>query len=325
MEIEQFDDLTRDLISAGSTRRSVIRALGPVLFAGALGAVAARLGPTEETAAKAKSRTGKSKGSHQPPAHQAQARQARPAQEQKASIGVQSEGKGKKKPKHHKKPKHPKPTPPLDPPCPEDQGQCPDGTCLPFDQCCKDQYRCPDKTCVSQDDCCPGEKKCPPDSESGSATRICVGADDCCTDQKTCGDGCIPVQACCDEDPYPLCGPCDTVICDVRGHYVCAGKCCPNQKPCPDGTCVGKNECCPDPDLPACPTCFERRCYDGYWTCDHIPCCFDCPEDFVVCPAVAPIGSSFGCCPKSSYAMNGGGPYCVGMGWCDNACTQQSP
>jgi hypothetical protein len=185
MDRGDFDDFSRSVGRSVDTRRVVFR----LLAGGALVGVAARLGLAEGTEAKKKRK------------------RRTPQADQRTHDALQTEGNRNHKAKHHKKAREQTPAPPPDPPCPEGLGQCPDKTCVPFNQCCSDQDRCGDRTCVSKDDCCPGEKKCPPDSESGSASRICVGKTDCCPDEKKCGVNCIARQACCDEDSYPLCGP----------------------------------------------------------------------------------------------------------------------
>jgi hypothetical protein len=107
-----FDTLTRSVGTDAGTRRTLLR----LLAGAALATVAARFGMAEGTAAKP--------ASH----HGAAPRQQTASRRQSAGKG---KGKGKGK-GHHKPPKDPKP------PCPDGQGQCRDGTCLPFDQCCED-------------------------------------------------------------------------------------------------------------------------------------------------------------------------------------------
>ena len=164
MEMEQFDDLTRHLSGAGSSRRQALRALGGALFGSALAGVAARLGVTEG-AAKAKKHGGKAKRTHQDLAHPSQERQAPEPPHPKAASGVQSEGKGKGK-GHHK-------PPPLPPGC-EDCTEC---------QMCKRGQCVPDPALARVR--CQG---------SGTACGYCQGGVCTASEEQPCADGVCPAQ-----------------------------------------------------------------------------------------------------------------------------------
>src|SRR4051812_44643256 len=197
MEETTFDALTRAVVRQDGTRRAVVR----LLAGSALSMVVAHLGKSGEVEAKAKKpqQKGRSKSKHQQRTH----RQGRPSRTHATPSGhVHSTGK---KRHHHKQPDHPAAAsppspPPLRPPCEGGLQQCPDGSCVSADQCCAGEIRCLDGPCVGPDQCCPGEQRCPEGS--------CVGLDDCCEDKKKCGSGCIYREACCEEEPYPLCGRC---------------------------------------------------------------------------------------------------------------------
>jgi hypothetical protein len=114
MEETPFATLTRSVGTGAGARRRLVR----LLVGTALATVVARLGHAEATEAKST------------PHHATVPRQHQGEASRRQSAG---KGKGKGKGKgHHKPPKDPKP------PCPDGQGQCRDGTCLPFDQCCED-------------------------------------------------------------------------------------------------------------------------------------------------------------------------------------------
>jgi hypothetical protein len=254
METKQFDDLARRL-GAGSSRRSLLRAVGGTLLA----AAATRLGLSKEAEAK---------GKHHHKAKPKRHRAAHEEHEARGQLGVEGKRGGKKK---HKK-KHP---PPRQEPCAEecnDCQMCQDGACvrdpdLEGVRClgsgancgyCQggfcvpsDVPPCADGACPRQGQCCDDEKRCvDPESPTGFS---CVGRDDCCVGEKHCRDGCISQQACCPDQPRPSCGPCDDVFC-INGAYQCAHRCCPGQRDCGDDICVDRNECCPN---------FETTCPDG--------------------------------------------------------------
>ena len=101
-------------------------------------------------------------------------------------------------------------------------------------------------------------------------------------------------------------------------------QCCNGEKRAPTARASLRDACCPEP--PVCPPCHELSCRDGNWRCDLITCCFDCPENWVVCPKMAPIGSALGCCPQGWWVDSGGHGYCLGHGYCDDPrCTPPTP
>ena len=263
MDHDDFDELTRSVASGLGTRRQALRALGGALLSGTLADVAGRLGLMEVTAAKAKQQA--------KPKHKRTAQAEHKAHWQRRAAG---KGKGKGKNKHH--PKKP-------------QNSSPPSPCA---------YQCPNNgPCVGQNECCPGEKRCP-DRESPTGF-VCLGADDCCPDQKKCAGGCIYRQACCDDDPYPLCDPSEEVLC-LNGTYECA-PCCPNGRPCPDRSCVAQDQCCPGERSCGGSICVAAgKCCAGEQPCANGSCVAEgqcCPE--LQC-------GEGGCCPDGMSCHHGG-------------------
>jgi hypothetical protein len=156
-----------------------------------------------------------------------------PEAERKGHGQLQAEGKRKGK-KHHKSPKTPPPPPP-DPICDSGRARCPDGSCPPIGECCPGSRPCDDGFCHKEDQCCPNEKPC--------------------------DGGCIPDDACCPDDPWPLCNRCDQVVCE-NGAYVCKA----------DHTCPQGGEW--NPEHCRCDYC-EEDCGDPYNDLCHAPRCQD--------------------------------------------------
>jgi hypothetical protein len=318
-----FDALTRSAVTDISTRRTLVR----LLVGTALGAVTSRLGLTEDTEAKAKPHSGKSKRKHQQPTHTSQERQAR--QHPTSSGGVQSEGKGKGKGKG----KGHKP-PPLPPGCKNCNAcqECKNGTCVPDTsqervRCegsgaacgyCQsgacapsDERPCADGVCPKKGQCCPeeGAKQCPdPGSQRGF---YCVDKNACCPEtERTCASGrCLPRAACCPEQKR--CGP-----------TLCVGQneCCPGEKSCGDETCVSTDACCPNDPEPACDPCHEAVCAGGGWVCRA-----KCQPDEACCQGVCFSPCRNGC--ESDGACGGctktpaGKTYCPAQQQCvSNQC-----
>lgn len=169
MDHESFDALARRVIAAMGTRRAVLR-----LVAGSvLGSGAARQALHGEVEAKRKRKRASSR-------HEERSRP--PGRH--AGGSVQAQGKHKKKHSHKPKKDRQKPEP-----CPEGQGRCPDGTCLPWDACCPDavpplctgcqeevceagQLVCRSKCQYTDSVCCKGECYLP-------CTNGCQMSDDC--------------------------------------------------------------------------------------------------------------------------------------------------
>ena len=323
MDMEQFDDLTRRLGGAGSSRRSVLRAVGDVLLGGTLGGVAARLGLVVGAAAKPKGKK-----------HKAKPKQKRPSQAERNPRGqLQTEGKRKKK----RKKKEPPPLPPECRDCndcqmckdgacfrdpalegvrclgsgancgycqggictPTDRRPCDDGVCPRYRECCPGQHRCNDGTCLPDSQCCEGEHKCPNDGP-------CVAQDQCCPGEKRCPDresptgwACVDPANCCPEEKRcgdrcihrlvcceadrPQCGPCQEAVCKPSGNWICWGK------DCGGGVCVGEDECCPD----------QWQCADGSCVAQD-ECCpneRECPDGACV--------SEGACCPGEKRCADG--------------------
>jgi hypothetical protein len=218
MDYRNFDDLTRLVVVEGGTRRTLLQ----LLTGGAFASAAARLGLTEDAAAKAKKHRTERKRKHKPQAevnHQDQ---------------LQTEGKRKKRRNKRDKelPQEPDiPLEPLVPGCPAGQWDCGGGHCVAQDQCCPGERACPGGSCVSKGVCCPGEKLCTGYSE-------CFAEDDCCPNA-------VP----------PLCNACQNVVCE-HGGLVCKDRPDPGcsacqQKTCEGGTWVckpGHQEYCPAPN-----------------------------------------------------------------------------
>lgn len=274
MDYERFDHLLRDAAYAPSSRRTVYL----LLAGGALGGVAARLGLTDGTEAKAKHQ--KAKRAHK--------RKSQP--ERKAQGQIQAEGKGKKK--RHKKPKSPAECDPdviklcnacEEPVCAagdwvcrsNGEKPCPDGSCVAANACCPDKYRCDDGTCVDPlTECCPDQKDC--------GGGVCVQENACCPGKKHCPgyDECFAADECCPNTTPPLCAECDKVVCE-NGSLVCRPKsnCCPTgMKKCnADGPCFPEDLCCFDAK-PTCHGCQHAACAAGDWVCAS-----GCGEDGDVC------------------------------------------
>lgn len=118
MDHESFDALARRVIAEMGTRRAVLRLVGGSV----LGSAVARQASSGEAEAKRK------------PKHASSGRKGRNHSPGNAADGsVQAQGKHRKKHGHKPKKDRQKPEP-----CPEGQGRCPDGTCLPWDACCPD-------------------------------------------------------------------------------------------------------------------------------------------------------------------------------------------
>jgi hypothetical protein len=242
------------------------RAVLRLLAGGAFGSLVARLGLSETTEAKPKRHKSKPKPKRTPQA------------ERKAQGQLQAEGKRKgKKGQGKKKPKPPQP------PCSLDKFRCPD------------ERTCPDDSCAGSGECCPTEQKC--------ADGECYPWDDCCPGRKRCYGNCIPDDACCHADPFPLCGQCEAVFCD-NGSYACRRR--SDLKECPDGSCVTPDACCPG-DEPQCGFCEVPACEDGQavcktitqecpggeWDTEHCRCKYceeTCDPDTLMCHSTCPEG-----------------------------------
>ena len=199
MDERRFDALTT-LVADGGSRRAFARLLAGGLLGG-LAAMAAHA--ADETAAKPK--PGKHPAKRPKPAHRRHANRHPAGQPAKPPH-----------PPHPSHPSHPSPTP--DPPCPDGEGQCRDGSCVPFDQCC-------------------------------------------------------------DDDPDPLCSPCEEIAC-THGTKVCRSTCQYADSICCGGQCL----------LP----CSNGQPIDPT-TCQ---CSGSCPSGSVSCPLVSSLitGLPDGCC-----------------------------
>jgi hypothetical protein len=303
MEMERFDDLTRQLSTTGVSRRSVLGALRRLLFASALASAPTRLDLMAEASAKANTQKRKSRS------HRAQ-------QPERNSRGqLQTEGKHKGK-KHHKKRKDLPPLPSGCEDCNECQ-MCQDGACVPdpalggvpcsgsgstcshcLNGVCtaNEQLPCQDGVCAHRGTCCQGEKWCrDPDSSTGFS---CLGPTDCCPGQKRCDNGCVAQNTCCPEQWTCADGSCvDQDVCcpnETRcddGSCVSGGACCPGQKLCYPDSCVAEDACCPDIDFNTDP----RHCGSCNHACDGEE---ECIEGTCQQPCSHPLGRcGTGCCP----------------------------
>jgi hypothetical protein len=306
MDHGTFDALTRSLAGGVPPRRAALR----LLTGGALGALLARLGLDD---VEAKKRRGKKHDN------------------KKQSDKLHTTGKKHKKHKKHKDKKKPyEPPPPLPPGCQNcgDCEMCQDGACVPDPDlervfcavseamcsycqqgtCTPFQEACDDGTCPRKGYCCQGEKFCP--SIESPTGFFCIRGDGCCAGKKKCGNQCIPLLSCCDEDPDPECDQCQEEFCD-SGTRACRDK---STKPtcssterydCDTGQCVCRE------GWETCGELFRCNCYvgDGVRQCLGGTCCppslycaasSECCHGGLVC-------TPEGCCPIN-WIVNG---HCV--------------
>jgi hypothetical protein len=220
MENEQFDDLTRHLGGAGSSRRQTLRALGSVLLGGTLGSVAARLGLGDVAEAKKKRKEKPNRN------RQSQA-------ERKARGQLQAEGKRKGKGKGKQDKRNRKPPGCTGEFC-DNGGRCCGGSCVAPGACCPGEKPC-GGGCIAETSCCPYYEK-----ECGGE---CIPTDECCEltaplctgecEEEYCDEGewiCIPKET-------PICGRCERQVC-AGGNWQClpAAECPPGKHLNPD-TC----------------------------------------------------------------------------------------
>jgi hypothetical protein len=255
MEHGQLDALARTMGDVG-TRRAILG----LLAAGSLGRMATRLGLDASAAAKSKKHTAKE--------NKKESKKRRPRPERKAAGSLQAERKRKKK-----RPKKPPVVP--EELCSLDTYRCPDGTCMPWDQCCAGEKRCSSSSsrrCIPSDQCCSDERSC-----SGDDT--CVAAGKCCPAERKCADGeCYPADGCCPKEKQ----------CVGGGHCYPADYCCPGERECPDGACAPAGACCPGEkqcfpgapcvsasyccysEQPECGFCKRLACENGSWVCQEL-------------------------------------------------------
>jgi hypothetical protein len=163
--------------------------------------------------------------------------------------------------------------------CPSTEKECPGHRCVAKELCCPGERKCDDGECVSgcclfektcRDGSCAGENECCPGQKWCQKNRRCIPEDGCCPGEKRCGNVCILLDLCCEEDPAPVCNPwCAEVIC-AHGQWACRPTerpACPPQKmfDCSTGECIcpmgnfdcGDGNCCPANGTH---TCIGGRC-----------------------------------------------------------------
>jgi hypothetical protein len=266
MNIRQFDDLTRSMVSARS-RRGALR----LLAGAALGAFAAR---PEAGAARGKCKRGKElcRGDCVKVCKGLKQRNRRTCEcdcpDRMKDCGRTCIGRDR---------------------CCPNERRCASGGCVPKGACCHDEQRCADRSCRPKEggECCPEERPC---------DGACISAINCCpSTERQCRSGaCIPKGNCCVDTEAPCAtapGGCcnsaageecsDDGCCNVlAGLEVCGGKCvdptndanhcggygvkCGSCQTCQDGVCRG-------PDRATCETCANGEVVPGVPCGDH--CC----------------------------------------------------
>jgi hypothetical protein len=288
MDQETFDALTRSLAAPAGTRRTLLR-----LMAGsALVSVVGRFGLLECEAAKANKQTKRSQAKRADQAAGTSRTHLPPG-----AMQTEGKGKGRRKGKGKHRHKPPKDLRPADPPCPDGQGQCADGACVPFDQCCSDQFRCADGSCVNIFDCCSDEKRC--------NAELCIKDELCCPDEKRCHNGdCIKPDECCSDAIPPLCEPCDYVGC-LDGKLVCEPR-----DPCPSNKDRNPESCRCECSVAGYIDCISDNCdchvAEGEICFGEGPIC--CFAGSAYCPTAGP-----GCCRE-------GLDHCLTTGCCPEEC-----
>jgi hypothetical protein len=307
MDLDQFDGFTRQLHDPSSARRSLLRALGSMILGGALSGVVARLGLTEDAAAK-------------PKRHQS--RRKHRDQEHRPAGGLQTEGKRKKKRKRKKQCSEL--TAPLCQPCQEPRCNTATGT-----------WSC-QNTCRAGFTCCNG--LCEPNCENGctmNSSNACVcetpgsGQVYCAAEHLCAANPCKSGQeydattcTCRDKSP-DKCGPgwewCNGACRDATyGPWTtCGNTCCRSDEECCNGHCVLKqfgpftpcgDTCCPDKTSECCNgQCLPMdlgpwgSCGEVCYRTDYEKCCsptMPCQKEAVCCPnRCCPNG--YTCCGDS--------------------------
>ena len=176
MDHSRFDEMVRQMVGAGETRRALFR----LLAAGALSGVATRIGLATVAANRVRRPLPKGGGSNK-----RKKKRARNKKRASQLFGTTCTGQ-----------------------------RCLDGSCAPAGSCCSGKKACPDGTCVARDVCCPDAERpacgacdvyaCDQGEWVCQSSVPCEGGTpDPATCTCTCPNGKVLLtdgQTCCDED-----------------------------------------------------------------------------------------------------------------------------